>query len=129
VNLQRGHRHLFSASMDRRPVRLVRSGRALACAVGISKRLAARERTRGSLRRPQFSAIFGRVKTCFVVQGFGEKTDLTTGRVLNLDASYDVIKEAVEAADRFCDQALAASPTTNEGRYWIVATLWEPPSG
>ena len=28
------------------------------------------------------------LRTCFVVQGFGEKTDLSTGRVLNLDASY-----------------------------------------
>jgi hypothetical protein len=32
-------------------------------------------------------------KTCFVVQGFGKKTDFTDGRKLNLDASYQVIKE------------------------------------
>lgn len=44
-------------------------------------------------------------KTCFVVQGFGEKTDLTTGRVLNLDASYEVIKEAVEEAGLKCMRA------------------------
>lgn len=44
-------------------------------------------------------------KTCFVVQGFGEKTDLTTGRVLNLDASYEVIKEAVEEAGLKCIRA------------------------
>lgn len=44
-------------------------------------------------------------KTCFVVQGFGEKTDLATGRALNLDASYEVIKEAVEAADLRCVRA------------------------
>jgi tetratricopeptide (TPR) repeat protein len=44
-------------------------------------------------------------KTCFVVQGFGEKTDLATGRALNLDASYDVIKEAVEAAGLKCVRA------------------------
>ena len=40
--------------------------------------------------------------TCFVVQGFGEKTDFTNGRKLNLDASYQVIKEAVEAAGLQC---------------------------
>jgi hypothetical protein len=45
------------------------------------------------------------VATCFVVQGFGEKTDLTTGRVLNLDASYEVIKEAVENAEVRCLRA------------------------
>lgn len=44
-------------------------------------------------------------KTCFVVQGFGEKTDLGTGRVLNLDASYEVIKDAVEAAGLRCVRA------------------------
>jgi tetratricopeptide (TPR) repeat protein len=44
-------------------------------------------------------------KTCFVVQGFGEKTDLATGRALNLDASYEVIKEAVEAAGLRCIRA------------------------
>lgn len=36
--------------------------------------------------------------TCFVIQGFGKKTDYTDGRVLDLDASYAIIKEAVEAA-------------------------------
>lgn len=45
------------------------------------------------------------VRTCFVVQGFGEKTDLSTGRVLNLDASYEVIKEAVEQAGLRCIRA------------------------
>lgn len=44
-------------------------------------------------------------KTCFVVQGFGEKTDLATGRALNLDASYEVIKEAVEDAGLRCVRA------------------------
>jgi tetratricopeptide (TPR) repeat protein len=44
-------------------------------------------------------------KTCFVVQGFGEKTDLATGRALNLDASYEVIKDAVEAAGLRCVRA------------------------
>src|SRR6185436_15976499 len=39
------------------------------------------------------------------VQGFGEKTDMLTGRVLNLDASYEVIKEAVEAAGLRCVRA------------------------
>lgn len=44
-------------------------------------------------------------KMCFVVQGFGEKTDFRTGRKLDLDASYDVIKEAVESAGLQCIRA------------------------
>ena len=43
--------------------------------------------------------------TCFVVQGFGKKTDYTDGRILDLDASYAVIKEAVEAAGLECIRA------------------------
>jgi len=43
--------------------------------------------------------------TCFVVQGFGSKTDYTDGRVLDLDASYDVIKQAVEKAGLTCQRA------------------------
>ncbi len=35
--------------------------------------------------------------TCFVIQGFGKKTDYESGRTLDLDASYEVIKEAVES--------------------------------
>ena len=45
------------------------------------------------------------LRTCFVIQGFGEKTDLSTGRVLNLDASYEVIKEAVQQAGLRCVRA------------------------
>lgn len=43
--------------------------------------------------------------TCFVVQGFGKKTDFTDGRVLDLDASYAIIKTAVEAAGLNCIRA------------------------
>ena len=44
--------------------------------------------------------------TCFVVMGFGKKTDFETGRVLDLDASYqELIKPAVEAADLKCIRA------------------------
>jgi Tetratricopeptide Repeats-Sensor len=43
--------------------------------------------------------------TCFVVQGFGKKTDFTDGRVLDLDASYAIIKDAVEAAGLECIRA------------------------
>ncbi len=43
--------------------------------------------------------------TCFVVQGFGKKTDFTDGRVLDLDASYAIIKEAVESAGLHCLRA------------------------
>jgi tetratricopeptide (TPR) repeat protein len=41
-------------------------------------------------------------KTCFVVQGLGKKIDYHTGRQLNLDASYLVIKEAVTEAGLLC---------------------------
>lgn len=43
--------------------------------------------------------------TCFVVQGFGKKVDYKTGRTLDLDASYEVIKDAVEAAGLTCIRA------------------------
>ena len=43
--------------------------------------------------------------TCFVVQGFGKKTDYTDGRVLDLDASYAVIRDAVKAAGHDCLRA------------------------
>ncbi|HUL12938.1 MAG TPA: TRAFs-binding domain-containing protein [Methylococcaceae bacterium] len=43
--------------------------------------------------------------TCFIVQGFGKKTDYTDGRVLDLDASYEIIKEAVESAGLQCIRA------------------------
>lgn len=42
---------------------------------------------------------------CFVIQGFGQKTDYTNGRSLNLDASYSIIKMAVEAAGMECVRA------------------------
>ena len=62
-------------------------------------------------------------KTCFVIQGFGEKTDFTNGRKLNLDRSYDVIKEAVEAAGLLCIRAdeVVHSGTIDRPMYeWIM---------
>jgi tetratricopeptide (TPR) repeat protein len=45
-------------------------------------------------------------KTCFVIMGFGKKTDYQTGRVLDLDASYrSLIKPAVEEAGLECIRA------------------------
>lgn len=45
-------------------------------------------------------------KTCFVVMGFGKKTDYQTGRVLDLDKSYNfIIKPAAEAAGLNCVRA------------------------
>ena len=45
-------------------------------------------------------------KTCFVVMGFGKKTDFETGRVLDLDKSYkNMIKPAAEAAGLICIRA------------------------
>src|SRR3977135_4610269 len=44
--------------------------------------------------------------TCFVVMGFGKKTDFETGRVLDLNKSYkNLIKPAVEAAGLKCIRA------------------------
>lgn len=44
--------------------------------------------------------------TCFVVMGFGKKTDFETGRTLDLDMSYqNLIKPAVEAAGLTCLRA------------------------
>lgn len=44
--------------------------------------------------------------TCFVVMGFGKKTDFETGRTLDLDMSYrNMIKPAVEAAGLTCIRA------------------------
>ncbi len=43
--------------------------------------------------------------TCFVVQGFGKKTDYTTGKEFDLNASYDIIKMAAEAAGLECIRA------------------------
>jgi hypothetical protein len=44
--------------------------------------------------------------TCFVIMGFGQKTDLATGRVLDLDKSYkNMIKPAVTAAGYDCVRA------------------------
>jgi hypothetical protein len=44
--------------------------------------------------------------TCFVVMGFGKKTDFETGRVLDLDQSYhSLIKPAVEGAGLKCIRA------------------------
>lgn len=64
------------------------------------------------------SAVEGK-KLCFVVQGFGEKTDFTDGRKLNLDASYQVIKEAVEEAGLKCMRAdeIKHSGTIDEPMY------------
>ncbi|HEX8722876.1 MAG TPA: tetratricopeptide repeat-containing protein [Pyrinomonadaceae bacterium] len=44
--------------------------------------------------------------TCFVVMGFGKKTDFETGRTLDLDKTYrNIIRPAVEAAGLKCVRA------------------------
>lgn len=62
-------------------------------------------RDRGRITHPLDREMLMADKICFVVQGFGEKTDFTTGRKLNLDASYEVIKEAVADAGLRCIRA------------------------
>ncbi len=45
-------------------------------------------------------------KLCFVVMGFGKKTDFETGRSLDLDATYEsIIQPAVESAGLRCLRA------------------------
>lgn len=44
-------------------------------------------------------------KHCFVVQGFGKKQDYAQGKQFDLDASYEVIKEAIENAGIECYRA------------------------
>ncbi len=45
-------------------------------------------------------------RTCFVVMGFGKKTDFESGRTYDLDAAYrNMIKPAVEAAGLRCVRA------------------------
>ena len=45
-------------------------------------------------------------KTCFVLMGFGKKTDFETGRTLDLDKTYrHIIKPAVVAAGLECTRA------------------------
>ncbi len=44
-------------------------------------------------------------KRCFVIQGFGKKQDYAQGKLFNLDASYEVIKEAIQAAGLECYRA------------------------
>jgi hypothetical protein len=63
------------------------------------------------------------LRTCFVVQGFGEKTDLLTGRKLNLDASYEVIKEAVEEAGLRCVRADEIIHSGSIKRIWLSPTF------
>ena len=80
----------------------------------------------GSAARQQGISIMEvfTLRTCFVVQGFGEKTDLSTGRVLNLDASYEVVKEAVEEAGLRCTRAdeIIHSGTIDKPMYeWIYS--------
>ena len=41
-------------------------------------------------------------KRCFVVQGFGKKHDYKQGKLFDLDASYAIIKDAIEDAGMEC---------------------------
>jgi hypothetical protein len=44
-------------------------------------------------------------KHCFVIQGFGKKQDYEQGKQFDLDASYEVIKEAISDAGMECYRA------------------------
>ncbi len=50
--------------------------------------------------------------TCFVVTGFGSKTDYSTGRVLNLDKTYEqLVRPACDKVDVNCFRAIDANLT------------------
>jgi hypothetical protein len=50
--------------------------------------------------------------TCFVVTGFGNKTDYSTGRVLNLDKTYEqLIRPACDEVNVNCFRAVDANLT------------------
>ena len=50
--------------------------------------------------------------TCFVVTGFGNKTDYSTGRVLNLDKTYEqLIRPACDKVNVNCFRAIDANLT------------------
>ena len=64
-------------------------------------------------------------KTCFVVMGFGKKTDFQTGRVLDLNKSYQyMIKPAAEEAGLECIRAdeIAHSGTIDVPMYRQLLT-------
>ncbi|EIW5013100.1 hypothetical protein MEE52_002440 [Klebsiella pneumoniae] len=45
-------------------------------------------------------------KLCFVIMGFGKKTDYKSGKTLNLDATYyEIIKPAAEECGIECIRA------------------------
>lgn len=45
-------------------------------------------------------------KTCFVIIGFGKKTDYQTGRVIDLDKTFEyIVKPVFEELDFFCFRA------------------------
>jgi len=44
-------------------------------------------------------------KCCFVIQGFGKKQDYEQGKQFDLDASYEVIREAIRDAGMACYRA------------------------
>jgi hypothetical protein len=55
---------------------------------------------------PEEAATTADKGTCFVVMGFGKKTDFETGRTLDLDLTYEyIIKPSVEATGLKCIRA------------------------
>jgi hypothetical protein len=53
-------------------------------------------------------------KLCFVIMGFGKKTDLSTGKTLDLDKTYkNIIRPAVEKSGLKCVRADEIQDSTN----------------
>ena len=62
-------------------------------------------------------------KTCFVVMGFGKKTDHRQGKTFDLDKTYrTIIKPAVEAAGLEC---IRADEIQHTG---VIDVVWPRPS-
>ena len=65
------------------------------------------------------SAAAPRQRTCFVVTGFGNKTDYATGRVLNLDKTYEqLVRPACDAVKVNAFRAIDANHTIEHGACW-----------
>lgn len=74
----------------------------------------AKNAAKGAARAKPVAAVqpADRQLTCFVVTGFGNKTDYSTGRVLNLDKTYEqLVQPACDKVNVNCFRAIDANLT------------------
>jgi hypothetical protein len=107
VSLQRGERSVVQSPTHEFDIRTL---------VGKRYRLAEKKPMPEEGKVPEIQ------KTCFVVMGFGKKTDYPTGRVLDLDKTYmNVIKPAAEQAGLQC---LRADEIVGSGAIDVLEYEW-----